>query len=262
MKTPGDPESQIVERAEFHLTVFSIAIIAIFASAIAVLMYPTILNHPVLFGARTVRVFFIGFCVLCALLVGYLVERQAVVRRLRREIIEGQVRYSNLQRQAGRDMLATLAGLNHFQGRLVMEYKRALNCGNSLTVMVVLVSPVADLPDEGGVTGAVCDAVKAITRKLRREDSLYHFSSGAFGTIMPGITAKEAQVTAARMSEGLIDAAGAVPRFASEIKIFNYPQTAATAHELEQAVRLLLPKELVSDLSISDSFVDSFDLKA
>ncbi len=65
----------------------------------------------------------------------------------------------------------------------------------------------------------------------------------------------------ARLAEGLADAAGAVPRFASEIKIFNYPQTAATAHELEQAVRSLLPKELVSEPSIADSFVDSFDLK-
>ena len=254
-------QSKTVEREEFHLTIFSTAIIAIFAAATAIFMYPAILNRSAAIGARTSRVFFVGFCVLCALLLGYIIERQIVVRRLRAEIIEGQARYSELQKQAGHDMLATLSGLNHFQDRLVMEYKRALNCGDSLSVMVVLLSPAAELPDAGGATAAVCDAVKAITRKLRREDSMYHFSGGVFGIMMPGVRAKEANAAAARLAEGLADAAGAVPRFASEIKIFNYPQTAATAHELEQAVRSLLPKELVSEPSIADSFVDSFDLK-
>jgi GGDEF domain-containing protein len=254
-------QSKTVEREEFHLTVFSTAIIAIFAAAIAAFMYPTVLNHSVAFGARTSLIFFIGFCVLCALLLGYIIERQIVVRRLRAEIIEAQARYSELQQQAGHDMLATLSGFNHFQDRLVMEYKRAVNCGDSLSIAVVLLSPAAELPDEGGATAAVCDAVKAIARKLRREDSLYHFSGGAFGIMMPGVRVKEAHVTAARLAEGLADAAGAVQRFVFEIKVFNYPQTAATAHELEQAVRSLLPKELVSEPSIADSFVDSFDLK-
>jgi GGDEF domain-containing protein len=262
MPLPDKIEPASVERAEFHLTILSFAIIALFAAAIAVLMYPAISSHPVLFSARTSKTFFIGFCVLCALLLGYLVERQMIISRLRGELIRAQARYSELQRLAGRDMLATLSGFNHFQDRLVMEYKRAVNCGDSLSIMVVHVNPTADLPDEGEVTGALCDAVKAISRKLRREDSLYHFSGGAFGTIMPGMNAKEAQLTSTRLAEGLTDAAGALGRFTSEIKFFNYPQTAATAHELEQAVRALLPKELVSEPTIADSFVDSFDLKS
>jgi GGDEF domain-containing protein len=255
-----DPGS--VERAEFHLAILSLAIIAIFAVALAVLMYPTVSNHPVVFSARTSKIFFIGFCVLCVLLVGYLLERQIVVRRLQREIVRAQVRYSELQRQAGRDMLATLSSLNHFQGRLMMEYKIAVNSGESLSIMVILLRPTSNLPDKGEVTAWLGDAVKAITRKLRREDSLYHFSGGTFGTIMPGMNAKDAQLSAGRLADGLTDAAGAVGRFTSEIKIFNYPQTAATVHELEQAVRSLLPKEMASESAVADSFVDSFDLKA
>ncbi len=255
-------ERASVEQSEFQLTVLSFVIIVLFAGAIAVLMYPTISSHPVIFSANTSKIFFVGFCVLCALLLGYLIERQMIVRRLRRELVRAQARYSALQLQAERDLLATLSGLNHFQDRLVMEYKRAVNGGDSLSIMVVQVAPTADLPDGREVNGAMCDAVKAITRELRREDSLYNFSSGIFGTIMPGMNAKEAQLTAGRLAEGLTDAAGAVGRFTFEIKTFNYPQTAATAAELEQSVRSLLPKELVSEPSIADSFVDSFDLKA
>ena len=262
MQLSGKVESAHVDRTEFHLTVLSLAVIALFSAAIAVLMFPAITSHPVVFSARTSKVFFVGFCVLCALLVGYLVERQMMIRRLRGELAGAHARYSELQRQAERDLLATLSGLNHFQDRLVMEYKRALNGGDSLSVMVIQVSPTADLPDIREVNGALCDAAKAITRKLRREDSLYHFSGGIFGTIMPGMNAKEAQVTSVRLTDGLADAAGAIGRFSADIKVFNYPQTAATAHELEQAVRALLPKELISEPTIADSFVDSFDLKA
>lgn len=237
-------------------------IIALFAGAIALLMYPIISNYPVAFSLRTSKIFFVGFCVLCALLLAYLIERQMIIRRLRGELVRAHSHYSEVQRQAERDMLATLSGLNHFQERLMMEYKRAVKGGDSLSIMVVQVTPTADLPDGTEVTGALCDAVKAITRRLRREDSLYHFSRGVFGTMMPGMNAKDAQLTAGRLAEGLTDAAGAVGRFTSEIKTFNYPQTAATARELIQAVRSLLPKELASEPAIADSFVDSFDLKA
>jgi GGDEF domain-containing protein len=254
-------EAESVEQRDFHLAIFSLSVIAILAAGIAILMYPTIASHPVAFSARTSKIFFIGFCGLCTLLLGYLIERQIVVRRLRQEIVQGQARYAELRRQAGRDMLATLSGMNHFQDRLVMEYKRALNGGDSLSIMVVLLSPTAELPDEREVTGALGDAVKAINRRLRREDSLYHFSARAFGIIMPGVNVKDARLTATRLAEGLNDAAGALDRFTSEIKVFNYPQTAATAHELQQAVRSLLPKEMISEPALADSFVDSFQHK-
>ena len=42
---------------------------------------------------------------------------------------------------------------------------------------------------------------------------------------------------AARLSEGLHDAAGASGRFAAEVRVFNYPEHASTARELDEAVR-------------------------
>lgn len=254
-------ERASVDKSEFHLSILSFLIIALFSGAIAALMYPAIWSHSEAFSARTSEIFFVGFCVLCALLLAYLIERQMLIRRLRGDLIRAQAYYSDLQRQVEIDILATLSGLNDFQHRLLMEYKRAVRSGGSLSIMVILLAPIADLPEGTEVSGALCDAVKAITRRMRREDSLYHFSRGAFGTIMPGMNAKEAISTAGRLEEGMTDAAGAVGRFRYEISIFNYPQTAATAAELEQAVRALLPKGLISELTVADSFVDSFDLR-
>jgi hypothetical protein len=65
---------------------------------------------------------------------------------------------------------------------------------------------------------------------------------------------QNARIAAARLTDSLNDVSGAVDRFTHEVKIFNYPQHAATASELESAVRSLLPVEMVSELSISEVY--------
>jgi len=247
-------DSKSVDKREFHLAVFSLSIITVLVTGIAILMYPTIETHPVIFSARTLKISFFGFCALSLLLLGYLVDRQIVVRRLRREIRQAEARYTELHRQVGKDLLETLAGMNHFQDRLMMEFRRAVNLRDTLSVMVVRLTPTANLINPAEVTAALGDAVKAITRKLRREDSLYHFAEGAFGIMLPGVSVQNARIVAARLAEGLNDVSGAVDRFTHDVKIFNYPQHAATASELENAVRALLPAELVSEPAVAEAF--------
>ena len=247
-------DSATVERRELQLTIFSLSIMVVLVVGMAILMYPTISSHPVVFSERTSKIFFVGFCALSLLLLGYLVERQIVVRRLRREIAQAQLKYSELHRQAGKDLLDTLAGLNHFQDRLVMEYKRAVNCRDTLSVMVIRLTPTPNLINSAEITAALGDAEKALSRKLRREDSLYHFSTGIFGVMLPGVKVQDARIVANRLAEGLSDAAGAVTRFTHDVKIFNYPQHAATASELESAVRSLLPAEMISEPSLVEAF--------
>jgi GGDEF domain-containing protein len=254
MKLFDRVDSATVERRDVQLTIFSISIIAVLVLAVAILMYPTISSHPVIFSEHTSKVFFFSFCALSLLLLGYLVDRQIVVRRLRREVARAQARYSELHRQAGEDLVGSLAGLNHFQDRLVMEYKRAVNCRDTLTVMVVRLSPTPALSSPAEVTAALGDAVKALSRKLRREDSLYHFSSGIFGILLPGVKAQDARIVASRLGESLNDVAGVINRFAHEEKIFNYPLHAATASELENSVRSLLPGDLVSEPSLAAAY--------
>jgi GGDEF domain-containing protein len=243
-----------VDRREFHLAVFSLSIIAVLVGGIAILMYPTIETHPVVFSARTLKISFVGFCALSLLLLGYLIDRQVVVRRLRREIRQAEARYTELHRQVGKDLLEALAGMNHFQDRLTMEFRRAVNLRDTLSVVVIRLTPSLNLASSGEITAALGDAIKAIGRKLRREDSLYHFSEGVFGVMLPGVSVQNARIVTARLTESLNDVSGALDRFSHDVKIFNYPQHAATASELESAVRALLPTELVSEPSITEAF--------
>jgi GGDEF domain-containing protein len=247
-------DSGSVEKREFHLAVFSLSIIAVLVIGLAILMYPTVENHPIIFSERTLKVSFFGFCGLSVLLLGYLIDRQLTVRRLRHEISRAEARYTELHRQVGKDLLETLSGMNPFQDRLTMEFRRAVNTRDTLSVLVIRLTPNANVVAPPEVTAALGDAVKAITRKLRREDSLYHFAYTVFGVMLPGVSVQNARIVAARLTEGLQDVSGTVDRFAHEVKIFNYPQHAATASELENAVRSLLPAELVSEPSVADAF--------
>ncbi len=125
----------------------------------------------------------------------------------------------------------------------MMEYKRSVNCGEPLSVVVIRLKPAPGIEDPTDVTATLGDAVMAISRKLKAQDSLYNFLNGAFGILLPGINIQDARLVAARLSDGLNDAAGAVNRFTFDIKVFNYPQNAATAYEMEAAVTSHLPEE-------------------
>jgi len=234
-----------VERREFQLAIFSLSVLIVLAAGLAVLMYPTVTSHPVYFSTFTAKILYFGFCGLCSLLFLYLIDRQVVVRRLRREVTQAQARYSELHGQAGKDVLDTLPGMNRFQDQLMMEYKRAVNCGDALTIVVVRVTPSASVKDPMDIAAALGDSARTISRRLRKEDSLYNFTAGPFGMLLPATGLQDARLVAARISDGLCDAAGAINRFTYDIKVFNYPQNAGTAHELEAAVRALLPVDAV-----------------
>jgi GGDEF domain-containing protein len=254
MRVFDQVDPQRIERRELQLTILSLSVNAILAAGAALLMYPTISAHPVIFGAATSRVIFGGFCVLSVLLVGYLFDRQIVVRRLRNEISQQRLRYTQLRLQAATDLLRSLSGLNHFQDRLVMEFKREVQSGAALSVLVIRLTPSIAVEDSNEVTVAYGDAAKAMMRKLRREDSLYYFSHGSFGILLPSTRVLDARESSARIAEGLSDAAGVIGRFNSDIKTFNYPEHVETAHELELAVRSLLPRDIVTEPAVADAF--------
>lgn len=242
-----------VERREFQLAIFSLLVLIVLAAGLAVVMYPTVTRNPVYFSALTAKILYFGFCGLCLLLFMYLIDRQVVVRRLRREVTQAQARYSELHGQAGKDVLDTLPATNRFQDQLMMEYKRAVNCGDALSIVVVRVKPAATLKEAMDIAAALGDAARTISRRLRKEDSLYNFSGGAFGMLLPATNLQDARLVAARISDGLCDAAGAINRFSSDIKIFNYPQNAGTAHELEAAVLALLPTDSNAEVDAANA---------
>jgi GGDEF domain-containing protein len=243
-----------LDRRELHLLGLAIVSICMLAAGLALLAYPAVFSQSAVLTGFTSKICFFAFCGLSLLLVAYLWDHHKVVRRLRYEIDMERLRHAEYRFQAGNDLLSALPGFNQFQDRLVMEYRRASGLGGSFCVLVVKLTPAVDTSDITQITLALGDAVKAISHRLRREDSLYRFCADAIGIILPGLLPEDAKSVSSRLEEGLRDAAGAATRFSSVLKIFSYPQNASTAHELEMAVRSILPADLISE-PLVDSLV-------
>lgn len=236
-----DPAS--LDRRELQLWLLAFTVIFVLAVGMALLMYPTVFSNPVVLTGHTQRKAFFGFCALAILLLGYLVDRHVMITNLRRQLMEEQRKVLQVRHEASSDLLSSLPDFAHFQDRLTMEYRRAATTQQSLSLVVVILKSSYTASDPMEVSAAFGDAAKALMRKLRGEDSIYLFSPGVFCIVLPGVTAKNAYLVASRLSEGLQDASGASSRFSFQVQVFNYPEHAKTAREMEEAVRPFIPKQ-------------------
>jgi GGDEF domain-containing protein len=231
-------DAATLERRDWELWALAMVCIFILTVGMALLMYPTVLSSSEVPGGALLRRSYFGFCVLCLLLEVYLLDRQLVIRQLRKRLREEQQQKARILAQAGADLLGSLPGLAHFQDRLAMEFRRAANIQAPLSLLMVSVKHSRDVSDPGGNAAAEGDAAKVLIRKLRGEDSIYLFHPGVFAIVLPGVRGTDANRVAERLQEGLADAAGVSNRFAAEIRMINYPEHVSTARELEQlAVR-------------------------
>jgi GGDEF domain-containing protein len=238
--------SESLERREMHLILLACSAIMVLAAGLALFMYPVVFSQTPqtpFVPTRTMSIAFIGFCVLSVLLAVYLVDRQATIRRLRQQLGEERRRATEALKQASADLLGTLANFSSFQDKLAMEYRRAAAGKQNLSALVVTTKLHEALSDASLSTSVLGDAAKAISRKLREEDSIYILTQGHFGVILPGVDATVAKRVSARLVEGLTDAAGASNRFSFEVHAISYPEQASSAHDLELAVTGLLPED-------------------
>jgi GGDEF domain-containing protein len=213
-------------------------------------MYPAVFGSNAAATGRTTRILFFGFCALCALVVAYLSNREYVVYRLRKNVLEQKTEIAHLRQEASADLLETLPGFSHFQDRLAMGFRRAVQTGESLSLVLVRLkpSPMFDGPAELPV--ALGDAARVLVRKLRADDSLYHLSPGTFAMVLPNTCGADMNQVGGRVAEGLADASGASDRFTFELQMVNYPEQASSSTEMEQvAYAFSLPKGAVAELA-------------
>jgi hypothetical protein len=240
-----DPDT--LDRRELHLWILAHAVILVLAMGVALLMYPTVFSNPLNLAAIPARAVFFGFCGLAALVVGYIVDRQLVIRHLGVELEKEHRQIVELRREASADLLSTLPGFNNFCDRLAMEFRRASNAEQPLSLLAVEVTPSRTCAEPGGVEIAFGDAAKTLLRKLRGEDSIFLFAPGVFGIVLPAVNAPDAYSLRDRLMEGLHDAAGASNRFSFGVSLVNFPEHVATAREMEESVRRLLPRQAIED---------------
>jgi GGDEF domain-containing protein len=244
-----------LERREWQLWLMAFAVIAILAAGTALLMYPSAFSAPLVVAGDVQRKAFFGFCALSVLVIGYLVDRQILVRNLHKQIEEERSLMLRVRQKSSTDLLQTLPGAGAFGDRLTMEHRRAVSLGQPLSVILAVLSGTLSpheqrstqpLLDPAETSIAFGDAAKALLGKLRSEDSMFHLNSGVFCVLLPNVDERNAYRVSERLAEGLRDASGVTKRFSFDIQTFNYPERFKSATEIEGAVRPFLRTEAAS----------------
>ncbi len=239
MATINRQELDRLERRELQLTIMAAVFVFVLASGLAVFMYPLVFVHPDTANRWTLRVAFFGFCALTLLFIGYLLERQSTVRKLKQQILEELERNIELRLQASTDLLQTMPDINHFWDRLTMEYRRAMTMQKNLSLLIVR-AKVGGASNAGDNASALGDAAKAMSRKLRPTDSIYHLAPDLFGLVLPETDTLNAKRIAVRLQEEL-QSVRAKHGGTFETTVHNYPDDAQSSHELEDIVKSMLP---------------------
>jgi GGDEF domain-containing protein len=235
-----------LERREFQLGVLAISTIGVMAAGLATFMYQAAFSVSVATGDQITRKIFFSFCALSVLMVGYLLNRQMVIYRLRKKHVDDENRLAQIRNQASSDLIKTLPGLDRFQDRLAMEFRRCTNSEEPLSVVLFVLNPNSGNEDSSQIANIYGDAAKAILLKMRNGSSLYLFGAGAFGVVLPGLTLASAARVGERFSRGLMDASDSGVRFSFTSQVINYPEEFGSAREMELAVRAALPARIMA----------------
>jgi hypothetical protein len=231
-----------LERRERQLTILAAVVVLVMAAGLALLMYPLVFVHPDPAQKWPLRFAFFGFCVLSVLIAAYLLDRQRTFRNVKQQLVSQLQKNVDLQNRGNADLLRTIQGLNHFQDRLAMDYRRAATMQRTLSVLVVKLVFTGNSPDTNKETAALGDAARTIERMMRPTDSIYLLDRAIFGLLLSDTDT----VTATRLKLGLEQSlrfVGANNNFSVETFVCNYPEHAKSAHDLEQAVFLHLPAQ-------------------
>jgi hypothetical protein len=228
---------QDIDRRNWKLWILAIAIILIPAGGLALDMYTPASATGFSLSQSAMLVGIIGFCALAILIAGYLINRQVVIARLRKELEDEKRRSLERRARRNKELLQTLFGAGQFCDRLALELLRATYSKLPFSGLTISLEVSPSLTDSDEIYSAFGEAVKTMIQKLRGEDSIYQFTSGVFGILLPGSAADVARGVARRMADGLNEAMGISPRYSFDIRITNFPDQAKTAPEMESLMR-------------------------
>jgi hypothetical protein len=229
---------QDIDRRAWQLWILASAMILILAAALALHMYTFVSTQPFSLSRRAMLEGIVAFCVLAVLFVGYLIDRHLVIEHLRRQLQEEKEHNLELRTRDNKELLQTLFGPGQFCERLALELKRAANSKVPLAGLTVSLEVSPEVIDPHEIFSTFGEAVKAMMHKLRSADSIYQFTSGVFGILLPGTPADIADRVASRIADGLNEAMGISKRYSYDISITNFPGQAKNAPEMEKLMRV------------------------
>src|SRR5215467_13653633 len=132
-------ELEKLERRGRQVTLLSVVFVLVLAGGLAMFMYPLVFG-PSEANPWTLRVAYFGFCGLTLLFVGYLLDQQKTLRKLKQQLLAEVERNIALKHQANVDLLGSMPDANQFWDRLTMEFRRAKTMQKTLSLVLLKVN--------------------------------------------------------------------------------------------------------------------------
>ncbi len=164
-----------IDRRDQQLSFLALFMVVVLGGGMALMMYPTVFNREALIPVAPSRTLFFGFCALCILMVLYLINRMRVVKTLRSSLVEEREQSAKILQQSSSELLGTLLGFSHFQDRLTMDFRRAAQVNEPLSLLLVQVKPAkpfAEGPEKEVALGdAAASSAASFARRIRSTGS-------------------------------------------------------------------------------------------
>lgn len=225
-----------LDRLDWHLWLMAIVLLLVLGISLLGFMFPSVFwfgkDLPL---AAPQRAFF-AFCVLLALVLVYLMQRQATIRRLRRDLFEAQAAIVSAEQEASIQVFLALPERTQYRDALAMEFRRAsASAGNLSTVGFQLAR---------GSRQRLSALVGALRTLLRRGESMYRIGEHGIVVILPNTSLATAASLAAQIEQFV-----GLPEDYCQIRVTSYPEEASSLKELEERV---MKEEGRSILAIGD----------
>ena len=218
-----------LERQDWHLWILAIPLMLFLGINLLSFMFPNVFWSRGEMALSTPQRAFFGFCVLLALALVYMLQRQATIRRLKRDLCKARSVAVEAEEAAILQAFASLPEVSQFRDLLAMEFRRAMQSNVRLAVVLL------DVPNASRVTlGGIANFLRNL---LRQGEKLYRVSGSAFGLILPGMQPKDAAAFAAQ-SEDRLGLHFTDFRVASTVIV--YPEEAGGLAEFESLLRTVV----------------------
>ena len=215
---------ETIERLDWHLWILAILLIFVLGVSLLSFMFPSIFWTGQETAPDRSQQAFIGFCVLLALVLVYLMQRQADVRRLKRQLFEAQAAIAIAEQESASQTFLALSGLAQFRDVLAMEYRRASTSSAPLAA-ALFAAP-------GASPSALGNMARFLRCILRRGESLYRISDNAVAVILPGMRWSEAASLAAQ-----VESLSGLSKEEIDVSITSYPEETSSLTELQERLR-------------------------
>lgn len=228
---PGQPglagkNLEQLDRQDWQLWTLAVLMMFVLGVSLLSFMFPAAFWDAEQLAIRAPQRAFVGFCVLLSLALLYMLQRQARVRSLRRQLFAALTLAAEGEHRALWRAFHSLPGMRQFRDSLAMEFRRASATEKHLAVILLEISQ-----NDSDAMGQIAATVRQM---LRRCESLFRLADTSLAVILPESNLVEANALASQAEQNV---RLSHPELTLNARVTAFPEEAHSYYDLEEKLR-------------------------